>query len=287
MKWFTATNETSLRDPKFFELLQVAVTSLRENTSLDPYVLYEGEECPATKWLHDQGVTIVPTRLTFYDELREFMLPDYQEFHIACRAGAFLRTELTPSIREFGIDDQYVFYTDCDVVFASDIQLDNCRPKYFAASGNKVGGRTRLKIGGHYHINSGVMLMNVDAMRGRYEEFKKFVMSNGLGMKRPSDPFMQKNLFMSDQVALNLFYRGKITRLAPEYNWNPAQGINSAAKVIHFNGLKWNQWDDFCNHSLPPELLGKYDMKVNRDRDSYEYYATQAKNAYARLSQAN
>ena len=137
MKWFTASNETSLRNPKFFELLQVAVSSLKANTTLDPHMLYEGEECPALVWLRDQGVTIVPTELTFYDELREFMLPNYQEIHIACRAGAFLRTELTPSIRAFGIDDTYIFYTDCDVLFASDIQLAHCSPKFFAAAGEE------------------------------------------------------------------------------------------------------------------------------------------------------
>ncbi|MEO2035044.1 MAG: hypothetical protein ABGZ35_23435 [Planctomycetaceae bacterium] len=284
MKWFTASNEASLRNPKFFELLQVAVTSLRANTSLDPHVLYEGDECPALAWLRDQGVTIVPTRLTFYDALREFMLPNYREIHITCRAGAFLRTELAPSIRRFGILDPYVFYTDCDVLFASDIRLEHCRPKFFAASGKKVGGRTRLRIGGHYHINSGVMLINVEAMLDRYDEFKRFILGNGLGMKRPADPFMQKNLFMSDQVALNLFYRGKITRLGNEYNWNPSGGINPIAKVIHFNGLKWNQWDEFCNQTLGQELLDHYAGLVNRDRASYEHYANQAQSAYKQLS---
>lgn len=285
MKWFTASNEFSLRNPQFFELLQVAVTSLREATSLDPHLLYEGDDCPAIHWLQDQGVTIVPTRLTFYDELREFMLPNYEEVHIACRAGAFLRTELTPSIREFGITDPYIFYTDCDVVFLTDIQLDDCRPKYFAATGNKVGGRTRLKIGGHYHINSGVMLMNVDSMLERYGEFKKFVLSNGAGMKRPADPFMQKNLFMSDQVALNLFYRGKIDRLAPEYNWNPSAGLNPNAKIVHFNGLKWNQWQSFCESQLPADQMEKYTRLVNRDRAAYEHYSNLARATHERSAQ--
>jgi hypothetical protein len=283
MKWFTASNEASLRNPQFFELLQVAVVSLKEKTTLDPYVLYEGEDCPAIGWLKDQGVRIVPTRLSFYEKLREFMLPDYEEVHIACRAGAFLRTELTPSIRKFGITDPYILYTDCDVLFLSDIQLDNCRPKIFAAFGNKMGGRTRFKIGGHHHINSGVMLMNVDAMLQRYDAFVKFVLGNGLGIKRPADPFMQKNLFMSDQVALNLFYRGQIERLPPEYNWNPSSGLNPEAKVIHFNGLKWNQWKSFCEAQLPRDQMKKYSRLVDHNRRAYEHYSILAQSTHERL----
>lgn len=277
MKWFTASNEASLRDKSFFELLRVAVLSLKQNTSLDPHLLYEGAECPALRWLRDQGVTIVTTRLTFYEQLREFMLPHYEELQIRCRAGAFLRTELAPAIRQYGIRDKYVLYTDCDVVFASDIELGHYRPRYFAAAGSRVGGRTRLRIGGYLHINSGVLLINVDGMRAQYDEFRRFVIGNGLGVKRPKDPFMQKNLFMSDQVALNLYYRGKIKRIPKRYNWNPANGIDPDAAVIHFNGLKWNQWEDLRAGILEPDLQTKYGDLVRKNPDSYNYYVNLAK----------
>jgi hypothetical protein len=280
MKWFTATNEASLRDPAFFELLQVAVCSLKKHTSLDPHLLYEGEDCEALDWLRTEGVTIVPVRLSFYHALRTYMLPDYQEFHIACRAGAFLRTEMTPAIRAYGIEDEYVFYTDCDVVFMSDIVLDACRPKFFAAVGTKVGGRTRLRLGGHYHINSGVMLVNVDGMKSCYEEFKAFVLGNGLGIRRPADPFMQKNLFMSDQVALNLYYKGRIDALPKEYNWNPTAGINERAKIVHFNGLKWNQWEAYQSGTLDPVLREKYKRGLERDPAAYAHYSTLARSIW-------
>lgn len=286
MKWFTASNESSLSNTKFFELLKLAILSLQENTSLDPHLLYEGGECPALGWLRSRGVNIVPVKLTFYDELRAFMVTNnYEECHVVGRAGAFLRTELAPTIRSFGMTDRYVFYTDCDVVFRSEIALDSCRPKYFSASGRKIGGRTRLRLGGHFHINSGVMLINVDGMYRRYDEFKAFVLGNGLGMKRPADPFMQKNLFMSDQVALNLFFGREIQRIPNEFNWNPSKGINDAAKVIHFNGLKWNQWNAYRNGTLDPDLIRKYESIINRNPDSYEHYANWANSSYARLDQ--
>ena len=115
--------------------------------------------------------------------------------------------------------------------------------------------------------------MNVDAMLARYNEFKRFVLGNGLGVKRPKGRFMQKNLFMSDQVALNLFFKGQIDRLPSEYNWHPSSGINANARIVHFNGLKWNQWQDFCGAKLPADQMEKYTRLVNRDWEAYEYYS--------------
>lgn len=127
------------------------------------------------------------------------------------------------------------------------------------------------------HYNSGVMVLNAVRLRDEAERFRQFVLSNGEGVARPKTPFMQKHLFMSDQVALNVFFRGRVTRLNETYNWSPSAGINPTARIIHFNGLKWTQWDDFLNGRLAPFRMEKFVKQVNINRPGYEHYVELAK----------
>ena len=85
---------------------------------------------------------------------------------------------------------------------------------------------------------------------------------------------MQKNLFMSDQAALNLFYRNRIKRLDNVFNWNPARGRNPRARIIHFNGLKWTQWDSFLQRKLRADRQAKFEKQIRRNRSDYEQYVT-------------
>ena len=285
MKWFTTTNEASLDNDSFFLLLQVAVLSARQNTSLEPFLVYDGNEHQRLTWLRDQGVVIVNHELPFRQELSDYLyrtckaelLPELVEI----RSGAYLKTEIPTAVREHGVTDRFVLYTDCDVIFMRDLELHRKKPRYLAACGNREGGRTRLRLGGWVHFNSGIMLMNVDAMCSTAAEFRTFVMNNGGNAKRPPSKFMQKNLFLSDQVALNVFHRGRIQSLSPSYNWHPTRGVDHRARIIHFNGLKWTQWNEFQEERLLPERMESFKRLVAKNPAAYEEFVTTARNYLA------
>lgn len=246
MIWFTATNEGSLDQDSFFELLAAAVLSARENTTLDPHLLYEGRlNHPRIEWLEEVGVTVVPHALTFRDQIEAFFKAEgYGREASRRRAGAYLRSELPVVLRERSFGTEYVLYTDCDVLFMRDPDLNSLRPTYFAAYGPWEGGYTRFHLGGRQHFNSGVMLMNIPQMADRCDAFIDFVLHDGYDVDRPGGRYWNKHLLRSDQVAYNLFYRNEIDDLLAEYNWNPSKGKNEDAIIIHFNGLKWNQVDN-------------------------------------------
>lgn len=281
MKWFVSTNEKSLYEKEFFRLLKVAVYSAQKNTSLEPYLIYEGNYNEKLKSIEKQGVKIIEHELPIRNEIKSYVKKAFAdssselvEKMINVRTGGFLRSEIPVVIKEEGFSDDKVLYTDCDVVFLDNLNLDEYSPNFFAAYGWKEGGYTKFNIGGYMHFNSGVMLMNVDSMYKSYDNFVNFVLSNGYDKERPSQSkFWQKNLLLSDQVSYNLFYEDKIDRLPKEYNWNPSKGVNQNAKIVHFNGLKWTQWEKYLNGEVRPALK----EQVKRDEKSYKHYVGVAK----------
>lgn len=285
MKWFLTTNESSLNNETFFKQLQVAVMSATTRTNLVPHLIYDGEENEKLDWLKSNGVAILPYKLSIRREVSEWVLnnskPELLPELVDVRTGAYLKTEIPIAIRQHGIRDKYILYTDCDVIFMRDVDLQNYRPRYLAAFGIREGGYSRFRIGGWMHFNSGVLLMNVDGMQHESARFRNFVIENGGTTRRPKATFMQKNLFLSDQVALNLFYKGRIDQLDQIYNWNPTRGVAPDVRVVHFNGLKWTQWEDFLEGNLLPHRMVKFTRLVNQNRSAFEHYVRIAKNCLA------
>lgn len=273
MKWFMAANQESLQNDGFLRLLRLALHTAQQNTSLEPYLIYDGEECAELEALKGQGITALRTSLTIEPELRAWMTENYPgDIHLITRRGAFLRMELGKVIQENGLKDEYVLYTDCDVMFMQEPDVANCRPDCLAATGKKEGGRTWLRLGGCWHFSSGVLVLNTASMINCSEGFRNFVLNNGEGVTRPPMPFFQKNLFLSDQVSINLFFRNRIQRLPQKLNWNPRNGVSSAAEIVHFNGLKWTEWEDFQNKRLSEHRQAKFSRQIGRGVASYEHY---------------
>lgn len=281
MKWFMTTNEASLNNVGFYRQMQVAVLSARERTTLEPYLVYDGNEHPGLEWLRRHGVTILPHRLTFADSVREYvrkegdlaLVPDLAEI----RTGSFLKLEVPIAAETYGISDPYLFYTDCDVVFQRDPFFGRIRPMALAAHGVREGGWTRWRIGGWRHFNGGVLLLNREVMRSELPQLREFIMSNGAGVCRPPSKFMERNLFLSDQVTINVYFRGRITPLSSTYNWNPSRGIQRTAAIVHFNGLKWTDWDEFVRGALPERRMQQYSRLVGPHRAAYEHYVEKAR----------
>lgn len=209
MKWYFACNDQS---PAYDYMIRAAVESAIKNTSLVPHFVYDGTPGPLTLWLEQKGVKVIRHRVTFYDSLQAFYSP--QELKTA--SGTFLRCDI-PLLET---NDELVLYTDCDVIFASDIQLQDIQyPVFFACA--PEGIKTDRSF-----FNTGVMLMNIPALRETHHDFETFIETSLTGL----------NVY--DQTAYNRFYANQSAWLPLEYNWKPYWGENPDAKIIHFHGPK-------------------------------------------------
>lgn len=140
--------------------------------------------------------------------------------------GIFLRVDLPFIAEQFGFDD-YVLYTDVDVMFLRDVtdllQPVSCR--YFAAAAES-DRTTKLDM------NSGVMWMYLPEMRTLQEKFWDFIRSK-----------MDELPQYWDQGSYVRFYRSADGKplwdiLPPELNWKPYWERNPDARIVHFHGPK-------------------------------------------------
>jgi hypothetical protein len=219
MKWVIATNQGSLdnRREDWPRLIRAAVNSARENTTLDPFIIYDGQDSEFIRELRSLGVTVIRHRLSFYDFIQKYQAEnkpgDWHYLEIA--SGAFLRVD-APLL--FPRDD-FILYTDCDVMFLRDPCLTTLRPEYFSCAPERNRGDAR-------HINTGVMLMNVPRMRADHAAFCKFIQQN------------YSNLIAFDQGAYIAYYKDRNDLLGDEFNWKPYWGIHGDPAIVHFHGPK-------------------------------------------------
>lgn len=92
--------------PHYVEYASLAIASARQ-VGYEPVLLYDGESPPI-------DVEKIECRSRFSQEMRAALRPD--EYRIA--AGAMLRLEIP-----FLFDDEYVLYTDVDVLFLRRLEL--------------------------------------------------------------------------------------------------------------------------------------------------------------------
>lgn len=250
MKWFFGFNEETEWFDNYFRYIKCAVNSAVKNTSLEPNFLYDGKPNELTKWLDGKGVTIWNVRSRFYDI---FQNRAKQGLNARVASGAYLRAEIPELVR----DEQFVLYTDCDVMFTRDVaDLSNLRPKHFACA-------PEFDQNNWTYFNSGVMLMNCHAMRLKMSQFERIV--QGSSAEKLSRSY--------DQHTYNELYKGRWDRLDSMYNWKPYWGRNDAASIIHFHGIKVENIERVLNsESVQPIQASLYD----RSPESYKHYYTLA-----------
>ena len=221
MKWYFSITEEALHrdeDHGFLEMIRVAVASARANTTLRPHLLYDGRENAFTAEMRAAGVTVIRHRISFYDQLeraQKRLRPDWPDY-MRTAAGAFLRLDI-PAVET---QDEFVLYTDCDVMFLADPALEEFRPTNFAVA-------SQFDLYGHHkEINSGVMLINVRRLRYDLPALLDF----GCDMLHTMHGY--------DQEFLRIFYNGKWDPLSPKYNWKPYWGTDPLARIVHFHGPK-------------------------------------------------
>lgn len=249
VKWYFACNDKS---PDFFPLIKSAVNSALKNTTLEPNFIYDGEENELTQWLSAKGVKIIHHRVSFYDALEKH----YGEEGLAVASGAFLRCDI-PIIET---EDEFVLYTDCDVLFLKEFETQ-LRPKYFACS-------TQFDKRNFVDFNTGVMLMNVKKLKENHTKFVEFIKKNLSSMST------------FDQTAYQIFYRGKNTKLPTLYNHKPYWGIDETAVILHFHGAKPTMFTlDETLKNLPYVHTRLY----NQNPKAYDYYLNLFKTYYPEI----
>jgi hypothetical protein len=244
MKWFFALNEKSGDFENYSKMLKVAVYTAQKFTSLKPHFLYDGGENSLTKWLRERNVEIINCRTFLFDELKKIAAKRQDENYLGIGAGAFLRTEIPKVTKDLGFTDNYVLYTDLDVMFLREVtdELEKMSPRYFAVA-------PEFNTKDYKLMNSGVMLMNLENLRKNDEVFRDF-------MQREIESLVDKSW---DQGAYIEFYRGKYwgfkwDKLPAEFNWKTYWKDFSKAGIIHFHGPKPTQKDVLLSGN-PPEHL--------------------------------
>ena len=213
MKWYFAINEEGCNGQVGLHA-KLTVLSAVKYSDIKPILLYNGQRNEFTRWMEDKGVLVIDV----VPGLSEFIIEmDKQNKYSAVFMGHWLRTEICQIEKE----DEYVLYTDCDVVFLDHPNISSARPDIFASA-------PEFKTDSWNYFNSGVMIMNVEALRRSYGEFL-------FAMK---DLIREKGNSVRDQYGFNRFYKGQWDRLDLSMNWKPYWGDNPEAKILHFHGPK-------------------------------------------------
>lgn len=238
MKWYFACNDKST---DFFPQIKAAVNSALKNTTLKPNFIYDGQENELTTWLREKGVNIVKYKASFYDALKNH----YDETGLKTASGAFLRCDI-PIIEQ---EDDFVLYTDCDVLFLKDPQID-LKPEYFACS-------TQFDKKNYTDFNTGVMLMNVKKLKQSHDDFCEFIKKN------------LNSMSTYDQSAYQIFYSGKNTKLSTIFNHKPYWGVDENTVILHFHGPKPTFFE---NEEILKNLCYINYKLYNQNKTAYKYY---------------
>lgn len=249
-KWYFCLSEASIDRAHhgWREMVFAAVNSARIHTNLKPILLFDGEENEFLDSLRKKGVEVIFHRVKFYDALveRNKTSPGYASI----ASGAFLRVEI-PLIEK---EDDYVLYTDCDVLFMKDLPNFDKYPEYFSCAPQTS------KTDYLNDANSGVLVINVKNMRESYPEFAKFIVKN-----------LYEGWPGCDQENYRRFYTGKWDNLPLEMNWKPYWGENANISILHWHGPKPEIiLDKIIDPSI--KLYPSWEGLYSRNTSAYHYF---------------
>ena len=216
MKWYFVLNETA--DLSYVENAKVAVLSCLKNTRLEPNCVWDGSPNKFTDWLQRRGITVHFCSVSFLAELEREN--GKRGLRFASARGAYLRV-MIPTLE---VIDEYVLYTDSDVLFQIDPTdlLKSCKPEL-------IGATTESSQSDFNFFNSGVMVMNITNLRTLHSGFIDYIednLPNWIGFSP------------NDQGALNNFFRSGWCRIDQTLNWKPYWGVNPDAYILHFHGAR-------------------------------------------------
>ena len=253
MKLFLACSD---RNNLHKEMAPHAINSAIVNTDFEIVFMYDGADEIFVKKLAEKGVKVERSRSRFYEYWGE-----KGEGWRGIASGAYLRLEIPEVCKRNNFSDEFVLYTDCDVIFLKQPDFSSYSPKYFAAS--TESNRAGLILENMYpNMNSGVMLINVNGMGSSLNKFSEFCINNKFDFKAV------------DQGALMEFYKNQWDFLAEEYNWKTYWGINKNAFIIHYHGPKAKHMQNsLLGENIPanknPSILNKFLIKLTKLEITY------------------
>jgi lipopolysaccharide biosynthesis glycosyltransferase len=256
MKWFFCwCQDTDFRsDHNWKDLIRVSVESALRNTSLEPNFIYDGEPSDFTEELAKKGVKIFFHRLSFTKKITDCK-PEDKEWQAIAR-GAFLRFDI-PILADS--NDEFVLYTDADVMFLRDPDFSGYHPNFIAATSQSIRGSKS-------DFNSGVMLFNLKAFKLIYNNLIEFTVK--------SPEISSGSVF--DQEILIFYLKNNYLLLPENYNWKPYWGLNQEASIIHWHGPK----PETINKLLTGEIKETHQIWMHlyeKNPSSYKYYADKHK----------
>jgi hypothetical protein len=247
MKLYLALNEGGTHGDMGLHA-RMAVLSAMHHTDLQPVLLYIGNRNEHTSWFERNGVDVIDSELP-YIALIERLTKEGKYWTESL--GHWLRTNVCLEEKS----DEYVLYTDVDVVFLSRTRAGSLKPAVFCAA-------PEFSKDSWNYFNAGVMVANVRKLRESYDDFEKYLVEN----------IEQHTYNFHDQIAYNVYYRNKWDRLPVEMNWKPYWGFNKKAEIVHFHGPKisaitsildntWN-WDNNYGSQLGSLFVSSFPAYV-------------------------
>ncbi|SFU49556.1 hypothetical protein SAMN02799631_00944 [Methylobacterium sp. 174MFSha1.1] len=252
MKWYTCCNEAALEAGG--ETLIAAVESCLRSTSLKPHLVYDGPDNALLSYFRDRGVVVILHRLSFSAEL------DRHRGIAAINYNWLIGNALRFDIPKIEKDDQFILYTDTDVVFHQDIELGGLSAPLAAVKEIIIQGDVMHEADRAF--NAGVMVMNVVFMRSLYDIFRQSLIDIASG--KLVNPWY-------DQGVLNSICQGLWLPLPQNLNCRPFYGCEGSPTISHFQFLK------------PHMITGRSELVDPRPRD--EALLRRGAPAYATLRQ--
>lgn len=221
MKWYFCLNEAGIVG--FAECVVASAHSALQNTTLEPHLIFDGPPNQITEYLSSIGVIVHYHTNSFLNLIEGAKNQDGYSPSIA--RGAYLRFDI-PVVDQ---SDDYVLYTDADVLFLSNPDLSQVKPELLAAAPEYA------LLDGKYKpyrkcFNSGVMVINLKKFREEIPGLLKFSQEN--------DFYFHGNAGFYDQGALNHYFADRWDELPQSLNWRPFANSAESPSILHFHGTK-------------------------------------------------
>lgn len=278
LKWvFTIHEGVSDMSASFKNMLKIAVLSARKNTNLIPVCVTTSPlKSKLNQWMTSQNVRIIYHQPSWANTIETAVqrhvekslaqnLSGREHSHLSVDPDAMVGTFLRIDIPILGILDEFVLYTDVDVMFTGPVTWRNILPTpgmYNRARSSNDFARGKVQLGAanapglptffsvtsemskthdSNFMNAGVMLMNMRNLRESYESLLRFITEKA---ERTSE--LDWDSGPGDQGALKEFYSTTIegkryvhASLLPfEMNWKSYWEASTNASIVHFHGPK-------------------------------------------------
>lgn len=244
---------SSMKSENHKEMALVLSKSIKKNTNLSLYCIYDGDDDDFSKNMISTGGNIVYHRMEYEPLLKKTADRKFggNQEDWSIWKGAFLRLDIPLILDEIGVKDKNCFYVDCDTLFLK--QPENLSTDTFLAG-------PEFSPNNWSYFNSGVIFYNNEYIKSSYPNFLNFCKQNDFDGERLGGPV--------DQGLLNGFYKDSYQRLPLQYNWKPYWGSISNATILHFHGPKPNNIEKIVNRDIDgtPSI---YISLFNRNPNSY------------------